>query len=215
MKKQAIVCFGDSITQCAGFPEASRWTARLAFRLEADFPDQFDVYNKGIGGNTTTLALDRIQADVAPLRPAMVLIEFGINDAYVYPWCRTPRVSRNEFHTNLREIVRQVSQMGTPLLILNHPVTRRRNQHPQGNGKSLAHNLQPYNAIIRNLAQTQRIPLLDLPLLLRRHKVPMKSFHSEDGVHLSPAGNRIYAELIFNELKKTRLKKIATNASIR
>ena len=103
-----IVCFGDSITQGQGLAENHRWTARLAFLLEERFPGRFDVFNKGVGGNTTALALDRIQTDVLPLLPAIVLIEFGINDAYVYPWCRTPRVGLKDFRANLEEIIRQV-----------------------------------------------------------------------------------------------------------
>lgn len=201
MKKQNIICFGDSITHCVGFPEASRWTARLAFLLEEHFPGKFDVYNKGIGGNTTALALDRIQTDVVPLMPAIVLIEFGINDAYVYPWCLAPRASLKDFQTNLQEIVRQVSQAGKPILILNHPVTDSI-LHYQGNKKPLKHNLRRHNEAIRKIAQAKRVPLIDLPLLMRKRKVELKSFHAEDGVHLSPEGNRIYAEMIFDELKR-------------
>ena len=92
MKKKRIICFGDSITQCQGFAEADRWTARLAFLLEKKLPGQWEVYNRGVGGNTTAMALDRFQTDVLPLLPGFVIIEFGINDAYVLPWCRTPRV---------------------------------------------------------------------------------------------------------------------------
>jgi lysophospholipase L1-like esterase len=121
-KPQNLICFGDSITQGAGLAENHRWTARLAFLLEERFPERFDVFNRGVGGNTTAMALDRIQADVVPLLPAIVLIEFGINDAYVYPWCKTPRVGLKDFRRNLEEIIRQVlSSGGHPRLIINHP----------------------------------------------------------------------------------------------
>ena len=191
-----IVCFGDSITQGQGLAENHRWTARLAFLLEERFPGRFDVFNKGVGGNTTALALDRIQTDVVPLLPAIVLIEFGINDAYVYPWCRTPRVGLKDFRANLEEIIRQVvSQGGHPRLIINHPVTRRRDLHPQGNGKSIASNLRAYHGAVHDVSNAKSVECLNIPELLIRKRIASAGLLAEDGVHLSNQGNRIYAGL--------------------
>ena len=101
--------------------EADRWTTQLAFQLEKASPDGFEVFNRGIGGNTTALALDRIQNDVIPLLPGLVLIEFGINDAYVFPWAKIPRVALSGYMENLAEILRQVrAAHGEAVLIINH-----------------------------------------------------------------------------------------------
>jgi len=195
-----IVCFGDSITQCAGLAENHRWTAGLAFSLETKFPGKYDVFNRGIGGNTTALALDRIQTDVLPLLPAIVLIEFGINDAYVYPWCKTPRVGLNDFRMNLEEIIRQVNDNGgCSVLIANHPVTERLDQHPQGNGLPLAHNLRPYNDAIRNVAASLALEVWDFPEILKRHGIPASKLLAEDGVHLSGIGNQTYGKLAYEQ----------------
>lgn len=200
-KPQSLICLGDSITQCAGLAENHRWTARLAFLLEERFPGRFDVFNRGVGGNTTALALDRIQSDVVPLLPAIVLIEFGINDAYVYPWCRTPRVGLHDFRVNLEQIIRQVlSSGGHPLLILNHPVTRRRDLHPQGNGKSIESNLRAYQGEILDVGKAKKVECLNIPELLRTKRIASANLLSEDSVHLSNSGNRIYAGLVFDHL---------------
>ena len=197
MQKQNIVCFGDSITHGAGYAEANRWTARLAFLLEEKFPEKFDVYNRGWGGNTTALALDRIQQEVVPLLPALVLIEFGINDAYVYPWCRHPRVSLNDFEKNLKEIVRLIkSNKGEPCLIINHPVTGQKNLHRQGNKVSVGDNVRPYNQMIGKAARGLKVACIDLPTILKKRNLNPADLCSEDGVHLSPRGNRIYADCL-------------------
>ena len=83
-----VICFGDSITHAQDCAEADRWTTQLAFQLEQASPGRFEVFNRGIGGNTTALGLDRIQNDVISLLPGLVLIEFGINDSYVFPWAK-------------------------------------------------------------------------------------------------------------------------------
>ena len=164
MKMQSIVCFGDSITKGQGLPDAHRWTTRLAFLLEEKFPGIFEIHNRGVGGNTTALALDRIQSDVIPLLPAIVLLEFGINDAYVFPWSAKARVSLAEF----RQLT---ARSGRPFLIVNHPVTPRTDLHQQGNGKSIASNLRDYNAAIRSAAKTHRLGLLNFPHRLEKKKL--------------------------------------------
>ncbi|MFA6959448.1 MAG: SGNH/GDSL hydrolase family protein [Opitutaceae bacterium] len=209
MNKTRIVCYGDSITQGAGLAEADRWTARLAFDLEQREPDRFSVYNRGVGGNTTALALDRFNADLAPLLPALVLIEFGINDAYVYPWSRRPRVSLAEYVRNLHEIVRAVQAAAAmPILIINHPLTLLRKLHPQGNGKSLRENLAPYSTATRRLATRHKIHLIDLPALVRRERIRPATLLASDGVHLSDEGNRVYARLVVSSLASDSLSTI-------
>ena len=203
MSLKRIVCFGDSITQGTGMPDADRWPGRLAFLLEkkAGDPDRCEVYNRGVGGDTTALALDRIQRDVLPLLPATVLIEFGINDSYVYPGRRTSRVGVFDYEQNLKEIVRLVrDSAGVPVLIVNHPLTRRKDVHRQGNGLAIGKNLEPYNRIVRRVAKQTGTRSIDLPQDLKKRRIGVEASCSEDGVHLSPEGSRFYAEIVFEKL---------------
>jgi lysophospholipase L1-like esterase len=199
-----VVCFGDSITHAQDCAEADRWTTQLAFQLEQASPGRFEVFNRGIGGNTTALALDRIQNDVISLLPGLVLIEFGINDAYVFPWAKIPRVALPGYMENLAEILRQVrAAQGEAVLIINHPITTRTDQHPQGNNKSVGANLEPYSQEARAWARNENLTVIDLPELLKQEVVSMEEFWSDDGVHLSPLGNRLYANFVFSSLVKT------------
>ena len=199
-----VVCFGDSITHAQACAEADRWTTQLAFQLEQASSSGFEVFNRGIGGNTTALALDRIQNDVIPLLPALVLIEFGINDAYVFLWAKIPRVALPGYMENLAEILRQVrAAQGEAVLIINHPITTRMDQHTQGNNKSVGANLEPYSQEARAWARYENLAVVDLPELLKQEGVPMDEFWSNDGVHLSPLGNRLYANFVYSSLVKT------------
>lgn len=201
MKRRRIVCFGDSITEARGYAEHARWTSDLASRFEREMPGRAEVHDRGVGANTTALALDRIHLDVLPLLPAIVVIEFGINDAYVFPWGKIARASLGEYQRNLGEIVRQVRRKkGLPVLVINHPITTRTDLHPQGNGLSIAQNCASYNRAAHRLAKARAVPTIDLPRLLKRDAVPLDSFWAEDGVHLSSAGNVIYGRLVFEEL---------------
>jgi lysophospholipase L1-like esterase len=199
-----VICFGDSITHAQDCAEADRWTTQLAFQLEQASPGRFEVFNRGIGGNTTALGLDRIQNDVISLLPGLVLIEFGINDAYVFPWAKIPRVALSGYMENLAEILRQVrAAQGEAVLIINHPITTRTDQHPQGNNKSVGANLEPYSQEARAWARNENLTVIDLPELLKQEVVSMEEFWSDDGVHLSPLGNRLYANFVFSSLVKT------------
>lgn len=201
-----VICFGDSITHAQACAEADRWTTQLAFQLEQASPGRFEVFNRGIGGNTTALALDRIQNDVISLLPGLVLIEFGINDAYVFPWAKIPRVALPGYMENLAEILRQVrAAQGEAVLIINHPITTRTDQHPQGNNISVGANLEPYSQEARAWARNENLTVIDLPELLKQEGVSMDEFWSDDGVHLSPLGNRLYANFVFSSLVKTNV----------
>jgi len=133
------------------------------------------------------------------LLPATVVIELGINDAYVYPWRRTARVSVAEFIHNLDELVSLISDGGgRVILIVNHLVTEK--AHEQGNQQPLRDNLAPYQDAIRSLGRQQGFPLIDLPHIQAAQGIPAEALLSEDCIHLTPGGNRRYGELVADAL---------------
>jgi len=196
---QNLIFLGDSITQALGTPENARWTAVVGRRLEAVAPERYEVWNRGIGGDTTALVLDRLARDVLPLLPATVVIELGINDAYVFPWRRTSRVSLAEFTHNYGELVSLITDAGGKIiLIVNHEITEP--SHEQGNQRPTRDNLAPYQEAIRALGGEHRFPLIDLPQMQAAQGIPAEALLSEDGIHLTAAGNRRYGELVADAL---------------
>lgn len=188
-----IVCFGDSITQSG---QGGGWTDWL----QAQLGDEHEVVNKGVGGDTTLHALGRIAADVLAGAPAVVVVEFGINDCYVYLHSNISRQSASEYERNLREIMRLIIKAGArPVLVINHPLRSVPGQHEQGNGKSLQENLEPYNAVVRALSEELALPAIDFPARLSEHEAA--ELVTFDGVHLSASGQAIYGRVVLQALR--------------
>jgi lysophospholipase L1-like esterase len=183
-----IVCLGDSVTQGLGgngvqHAESDRWPSVLAQATGAA------VYNRGIGGETTAMALDRFHTQVAPLLPATVLIAFAINDCYVFPWRSGPRVGLAEFRRNLAELGAWTVRLGgTPVLIAPHRMAEQ--AHAQGNGATLAANLEPYAAAVVEVAAAHGWNAIDLRSALAPGDL------DGDGVHLTPMGSRHYGAVV-------------------
>src|SRR5215467_5674496 len=71
--QKTLVCFGDSLT------EATIGASYIDL-LRGRLPD-VQVVNAGINGDTTLNLLRRIERDVAPHHPEVVVLLVGLNDA--------------------------------------------------------------------------------------------------------------------------------------
>ena len=98
MDKPVLVCFGDSLTAGYGATvpgmddREHAYPAYLRRRLKTP------VINAGVSGDTTFEALERIERDVLPWDPDMVIIEFGANDLF-------QRISLGETRENFEKIL--------------------------------------------------------------------------------------------------------------
>ena len=192
-----IICFGDSITEGGDFEKSKRWTSLLQARLDENYPKGYRVVNRGIGGNTSAQGFDRFCDDVLPYLPGLLLVEFGFNDANVKDWSIEPRVSLGEFVRNLREFHRIATVKNTNcVFILNHTIADVGGR--QGNGLTYNQNLLPYDQAVITLAEELNAKVIDLPEMMAAKGVPLKEYLSDDNLHLSEAGNKYYAQMIFD-----------------
>lgn len=186
-----IVCFGDSITESG----VGGWTDWLQQQLG----EAHVVVNSGIGANTTMHALDRFDSDVAVHNPDIVVIEFGINDAYVYVHQGISRQSVGEYERNLREIIRLTRRHGAqPVLVINHLPVTNGTVHEQGNGQPIEKNMEPYNATVSALADEVGIPTVDFPASVTEEE--RAAMLEADGIHLSEGGQEQYGRIILKGL---------------
>lgn len=77
---QTLLVFGDSLSAGYGLDAGSGWVSLLERRLETQAPG-WKVVNASVSGETTAGGLSRLPATLDRVKPALVLIELGGNDA--------------------------------------------------------------------------------------------------------------------------------------
>ncbi len=79
-QKPVIIVLGDSISAEYGLPRDTGWVALLRRRL-ADKRIDYSVANASISGDTTSGGRARLPDLMARLKPSIVIVELGANDA--------------------------------------------------------------------------------------------------------------------------------------
>lgn len=199
-----IIAFGDSITQ-GNLGVTGEWPQELQEKLDNWKKGKYKVINKGKNGNTTSNAFDRIESDILPNLPGILIVAFGINDCNHRAWAKVPRVSVDEYEKNIREFHRIATSKGSfCIFVVNHILEPLEGSRflKQGNGKTYQENLEAYNSTIHNLSQELNVPIIDFPKHIIENAIDIQSLLIEDGVHLSRAGYDVYSEYIFQRLKE-------------
>lgn len=104
-KAGPIVVLGDSLSYGLGSETSHGYIGVLQKRLGVE------IVNKGVNGDTSKMALDRLQTDVLDLKPALVLVELGGNDFM-------QKVPVDETFANLDRIIATVQAQRTPVLLI-------------------------------------------------------------------------------------------------
>lgn len=175
--------------------------------LAADAPQPaVVVLNRGIGGDSTADGLRRFQRDVLAVRPAHLILYFGMNDALN----SSKLVPPEQFAANLQAMITQARQagIGNLYLVTLNPIIAPyvKERHPDHPAADLQAHLAHYDALIRETAKRNRVPLADLRRLVEQqggaNERPSCLIRNEansgarDGIHLTAEGYRRMADLI-------------------
>lgn len=194
MSVYQIHCLGDSITESGGLPECGRWTGLLQRRLEDEISPGFEVYNHGVGGNTSAMGLDRMRN--GKIGANLTLIEFGLNDCSCSGYNVKNRVGIDEYEANLRAIAEIVARRGGVAVLLANHLPDYADEKLQGDGEFYSDKIRRYNQRVREAAQDLKLPLLDMEVRFSAPDLRPRQLRA-DGLHLNVAGNKIYAECVF------------------
>ena len=204
MQKIKIIHFGDSLTKCINVKTRLSWPCLSENSLNKKFKKiiNLEVINKGVNGDNTRKALERMQADVQFEKPNIITIQFGTNDStYWISNKGEPIVSELAFEANLIEIIARSKTFGIKQIIFqtNHSFLKDR---VEINGKTHNENILNYNQIIRDVATQYRCKLIDINKAFSEIDAKIYTFPSPDGVHLNERGCKLYAQEITPVLEK-------------
>ena len=144
--KPVIVVLGDSISAEYGLPRDTGWVALLRQRL-ADQRLDYSVANASISGDTTSGGRARLPALMQRLKPSIVIVELGANDAL-----RGVPLPTTE--DNLRTIIEQAQQGHAKVVLVGMYV-------PPNYGPDYT---QKFHGMYGELSKQLKVPLV--PFLL-------------------------------------------------
>jgi acyl-CoA thioesterase-1 len=143
--RPVIVVLGDSISAEYGLPRDTGWVALLRKRLAQERID-YSVANASISGDTTSGGRARMPELMERLKPSIVIVELGANDAL-------RGVALSTTRDNLRTIVEQAQQGHAKVVLVGMYV-------PSNYGKAYT---QRFHAMYGSLAHdmnTRLVPFL-------------------------------------------------------
>ena len=187
-----IVFLGDSITEAGAGPHGYVTLARqsLAEKIPAAPPE---VIGAGISGNRVPDLLARLDRDVLARKPDVVVIYIGINDVWHSQNGRgTPK---GEFEKGLRTLIEKIRGVGGKPVLCTPTVIGEK----KAGTNPLDGMLDEYADITRGVAADTKAPLIDLRKacvdhLAEHNKADAeKGILTDDGVHLTAAGNAFLA----------------------
>ncbi|MFD1864362.1 SGNH/GDSL hydrolase family protein [Planococcus chinensis] len=208
----ATTVFGDSNTAGSNWPEYGyddnkKWSVLLG--------KSRTVVNKGIGGNTTGMGLNRMN-DILQSKPKTVTIMFGTNDAVLNSKF-IPKTSLRQYESNLNKMVDTFQSkrinvvLMTTLPIIEQPYYKRHNKnlYLKYGGVRAFHD--KYNEVTRKVAGQQRVPLMDTyKTFLRFSGEATDTALIESGLidpsgnHMTPYGAKVFHNNLANVLSKNK-----------
>jgi lysophospholipase L1-like esterase len=211
---------GDSITFGQYVETSLRWTTLIDERLRVQFwaTTSIETFNRGVAGETTRLGLERFPSDLQALRPDLITLQFGMNDCNCWDSDEgLPRVSPAAFRANLFEMIERARRFGAREVVMatNHRTLRKKHMP---SGEEYEHANGRYNQILREVAAEASCRLCDVHAVFDAmpadELVPLL-LPAPDLLHLSAAGNRVYADLIWPHVRQAVVDALPATESAR
>ncbi len=178
--KPVIVVLGDSVSAEYGLPRDTGWVSLMRRRL-ADERLDYSVANASISGDTTSGGRARLPALMERLKPAVVIVELGGNDAL-----RGVPLSITE--DNLRTIIEQAQQGHAKVVLVGMYV-------PPNYGQDYS---QKFHGLYGDLSKQLRVPLV--PFLLAGIENKPEMFQA-DQIHPTQQAQPVLLNNVWPALK--------------
>lgn len=178
--RPALVVLGDSLSAEYGLPRDTGWVALLRQRLATERID-YSVANASVSGDTTSGGRARLPAVLQRLKPSIVVVELGANDAL-----RGVPLATTE--QNLRDIIAAARNTHAKVVLVGMYV-------PPNYGPDYT---QKFHAVYTRLSKELGVPLV--PFLLAGIENRPEMFQS-DQMHPTQQAQGILLDNVWPALK--------------
>ncbi|KVT13488.1 arylesterase [Burkholderia sp. MSMB1078WGS] len=175
-----IVVLGDSLSAEYGLPRDTGWVSLLRQRLSTERID-YSVANASVSGDTTSGGRARLPAVLQRLKPSIVVVELGSNDAL-----RGVPLATTE--QNLRDIIASARRAQAKVVLVGMYV-------PPNYGPDYT---QKFHAVYTRLSKDLGVPLV--PFLLAGIEDKPDMFQA-DQMHPAQQAQRILLDNVWPTLK--------------
>lgn len=200
-KKNLVIFFGDSITQRGAEPGGYIPRVDSMYKLE-NRSVQFEFTGSGISGDRVSDLYLRMNDDVLAKKPDIVVIYIGTNDAW-HKFSADIGADADKFEKNYAEILKKLKEKNIRTILCTPGVIGEKTDLTNEQDS----NMNRYAGIVRNLAQKNNLPLVDLRQKFLDYDKHFNTENKEsgiltrDGIHLNPTGNQVVAEEIWRAIK--------------
>ncbi|HWA33280.1 MAG TPA: GDSL-type esterase/lipase family protein [Cyclobacteriaceae bacterium] len=200
--KKKIIFFGDSITQ-AGIQNGG-YILRIGDLLRKEGKsDQYELIGSGIGGNKIYDLFLRMDEDVLAKDPDIVVIYVGVNDVWHKRSFGTG-TDPDKFEKFYSAVIAKLHAKNIKVVLCTPAaIGERTDSSNEQDG-----DLNLYSNIIRRLAATNNLPLVDLRKAFLEYNLKSNPSNKESGilttdrVHLNEIGNQLVADEMWKVLGK-------------
>ena len=201
MQKKKIIFFGDSITQ-AGVNPGGYITKINGLISEAKLADRYELIGAGIGGNKVYDLYLRLEEDVLSKNPDIVVIFVGVNDVW-HKRSHGTGTDADKFEKFYTAIIKKLQDKNIRVVLCTPAAIGEKTD----NSNELDGDLNHYSNIIRRLAKSNDLPLIDLRKIFLDYNTKFNTDNKESGiltsdrVHLNEKGNQLVADEMWKVLR--------------
>lgn len=200
--KGAVILFqGDSITDAGRNKDVhdannsaalgTGYAALASGQIMLSHPDLgLKCFNRGISGNKIPDLALRWQTDAIDLKPAVLSILIGVNDLWhTLAFGRKYKGTLEDYETGYRALIeRSQRQIPGSRIVICEPFTTRAEDGFEA--------LADYGKVARALSEIMQLPFVPFQSLFDEAcKAAPAEFWLRDGIHPTPAGHAIMADL--------------------
>lgn len=194
-----VLVFGDSIAYGA-WDTAGGWVERVKSyahqqTVKTGLDTKIQVLNMGIGGDTSTKILSRleyeIKARLSASWPLVLVFSYGANDERVAAGASETPIEK--FESNTREIITLASRYTEKILFVGNAPLSKETVVFKGQEYS-DERIKEYEATLAATIAEKNIPFSDVRSAFEGQGLGI--LYSEDGLHPNDKGHELIAEVV-------------------